>query len=560
MFSWGRCPAKADRWDRICAYRAYKMRGLCLSFIAPRLTPDHRFWCIALATTIGFFAFGYGAILVTADAGSTAILWPGDAFALCVMLRYARGWRQNALILAGVFVADLFSNSLGGTPPLLTFGYSLVNTLEIALCLVLAGPGRVPRFRNLGGAALFFLKVGVLPAVLGGLAAGLVAWAGGEPTALADGRNWIFSDILGFLMVFPFGITVSWRQIAKLRLRARFWEALLTVALLVGVTLLVFPLRVYPLQFLVLPAAIVLTSRFRLMGAGAATVIVATIVLVEPVPPFDPVARIQLLQFFLAVCSLVCVRTAGLLNERDLHLAIIERRHRRAVRASRFKSQLLAHVSHEVRSPLSAIIGFSAMLESGSLAADRAPEFAAIIAHNGELLQRLHDDLLDLSRAEAGALSILCERVAVGSTLASCVGALRLNATLGGKDVLIESVADTLAVQADPVRLAQILNNLIANAFKYGDNASPIRVRAHAMDDGFGRIEIANAGPGIPAHERGAVFLPFRRSAEVGRNVPGAGLGLSIAKLLVEAQGGRIDFESVPGRQTRFWIDLPLAA
>jgi signal transduction histidine kinase len=535
---------------------------IALRLTAPRLTPDRRFWRAALALTIGFFALGYAAILVTADASSTAILWPGDAVALCVMLRYARGWGQNAIMLAGVFIADLFSNSLGGAPPLLILGYSLVNTLEIALCLVLAGPDRVPRFRNLGDAALFFLKVGIFPALLGGLTAGLVAWLGAQPAAIADGRNWVFSDILGFLMVFPFAITVSWRQIAKLRLRARLLEALLTVSLLVGVTLLVFPLRVYPLQFLVLPAAIVLTSRFRLMGAGAAMVIVATIVLVEPVPklPFDPVTRIQMLQFFLAVCSLVCVRTAGLLNERDLHLAIIERRHRRAVRASRFKSQLLAHVSHEVRSPLSAIIGFSSMLESGSLAADRAPEFAAIIAHNGELLQRLHDDLLDLSRAEAGALSILSERVAVGSTLKSCIGALRLNATLGGKDVLIESVADTLAVQADPVRLAQILNNLIANAFKYGDNASPIRVRARAMEDGFGRIEIVNAGPGIPAHERGAVFLPFRRSANVGRNVPGAGLGLSIAKLLVEAQGGRIDFESVPGRQTRFWIDLPLVA
>jgi hypothetical protein len=114
-------------------------------------------------------------------------------------------------------------------------------------------------------------------------------------------------------------------------------------------------------------------------------------------------------------------------------------------------------------------------------------------------------------------------------------------------------------VQADPVRLAQILNNLIANAFKYGDNFSPIRVSAHARDDGFGRIEIANTGPGIPAAERGTVFLPFRRSQSVGRSVPGAGLGLSIAKLLVEAQGGRIDFESEPGRPTRFWIDLPLA-
>ena len=67
-------------------------------------------------------------------------------------------------------------------------------------------------------------------------------------------------------------------------------------------------------------------------------------------------------------------------------------------------------------------------------------------------------------------------------------------------------------------------------------------------------------GPAFRAGERDAVFLPFRRSSQVGRHVPGAGLGLSIAKLLVEAQGGRIDFESVPGRQTRFWIDLPLAA
>jgi signal transduction histidine kinase len=200
------------------------------------------------------------------------------------------------------------------------------------------------------------------------------------------------------------------------------------------------------------------------------------------------------------------------------------------------------------------------MLEKGTLSAERAPEFAAIIAHNGELLQRLHDDLLDMGRAEAGVLTMRSERVAVGRTLENCVNGIRLDATLGGKDVLVGEISDTLALQADPLRLAQILNNLIANAFKYGDNFSPIHVGARALEDGFGRIEIVNTGPGIPRGEHGAVFLPFRRSAQVGRNVPGAGLGLSIAKMLVEAQGGRIDFESVPGRQTRFWIDLPLAA
>jgi len=389
-----------------------------------------------------------------------------------------------------------------------------------------------------------------------------VTLAGGGSDAFAGGRNWFFADVLGFCIIFPIGMTISWRQIRKLRLPQRLPLALFTVFLLVSITVLVFPLRHYPLQFLVLPAALVMTSQFRILGAGTAMITIAAIVLTEPMPEFsiDPVTRIQYLQLFLAVCGIVCVRAASLLNQRDLHQAISERKHRRAVRASRFKSQLLSHVSHEVRSPLSAIIGFSSMLESGSLSAQRAPEFAAIIAHNGELLQRLHDDLLDLSRAEAGALCIETVRVTVGSTLQTCIGAIRMDASLGGKDVLIETVEDELAIQADPVRLAQILNNLIANAFKYGDNFSPIRVRARALEDGFGRIEIVNVGPGIPASERQAVFLPFRRSAQVGRRVPGAGLGLSIAKLLVEAQGGRIDFESVPGRQTRFWIDLPLAA
>jgi len=333
-------------------------------------------------------------------------------------------------------------------------------------------------------------------------------------------------------------------------------------ALLGAVSVLGFRATPYPLQFLILAAAILATARFRLMGTGAAMIIISAIALTSPLPfeTANPVARFELLQLFLAVTSLICVRTAMVLNERDVHIAVIERRRRHAVRASRFKSQLLSHVSHEVRGPLSAIIGFSGMLESGTLPLDRAHEFAHVIGHNGELLQRLHDDLLDLSRAEAGVLSILSRRVQVRGTLEMCISGLKLETALGGKLVLLEEMEDSLAVNADPMRLAQIINNLIANAYKYGDKSSPIHVRARRLADGFGRIEIANAGPGIQSHERESLFRPFGRLAKSGRNVPGAGLGLSIAKLLVEKQGGRIDFESIPGRQTRFWIDLPLAA
>ncbi|HYS45010.1 MAG TPA: MASE1 domain-containing protein, partial [Rhizomicrobium sp.] len=308
------------------------------------------FVAATLLAAVGFFVLGYGAIRLTPEGSSTAIIWPADAFALCLMLRYASGWRQRAVMLTGVFAGDLFSNGLGGSGAVLTLGYSLVNVLELALCLMLVGHKRALRFARVRAAALFGLKVGILPALLGGIGAMLVTRLGGAPDAFGAGRNWFCADVLGFCIVFPIGMTISWRQIEKLRLRQRLPLAIGTLSLLVTITMLVYPLHNYPLQFLILPAALILSSQFRMLGAGAAMIIIAAIVLAEPVsqPFFDPVLRIQYLQFFLAVCSIVCVRAAGLLNQRDLHQAIIERRHRRAVRASRFKSQLLAHVSHEV--------------------------------------------------------------------------------------------------------------------------------------------------------------------------------------------------------------------
>jgi signal transduction histidine kinase len=516
---------------------------------------------IAALTFGGFFLLGYGGIFIWGgNSHSASPIWPATAFGFVMLIRLSRTRADDAAILAAMLAAGLLANLLGGASPALSLGFSLINVLEVSAGLFAFRHLHLSRLNSTGKMAKFTFVAGVSPSLIGALlAAGLVAVLGGDP--VFTGTQWFMANLLGALIIYPFGLAVSLRQFAKLKLARRFLEAFILFAGLAVTSVLAFRYG-YPAMFLVLVIAIATAARFRLLGAGVALLVVSTLAFatVRALPQAHTVGWVEILQFYLATISMVSVRTAMLLNERDLHMAIIERRHRRAVRASRFKSQLLAHVSHEVRSPLSAIIGFSAMLESGSLSAERAPEFAAIIAHNGELLQRLHDDLLDLSRAEAGALSIQSEPVAVGATLRTCVRAIRLDATLGGKDVLIEGVEDALAVQADPVRLAQILNNLIANAYKYGDNFSPIRVRARRLEDGFGRIEIVNAGPGIPPAERQAVFMPFRRSQSVGRQVPGAGLGLSIAKLLVEAQGGRIDFESEPGRQTRFWIDLPLAA
>jgi signal transduction histidine kinase len=529
-----------------------------MPFTASR-NPAMRRLGLGVLAGAGFFLLGWLGLLVwggNADAGSP--IWPATAFGLCLILRLSRSFADDAAMLAAMLMAGLAANWLGGADWPMIVGFSMINLLDMSAGLFAIRRLEVRRITTWRTVGRFGAAAAISPALFGAIFSGLlVGGTGGN--GLEAALQWFLANFLAVCIVFPLGMTVSLRQLAKLKLKARAPEAAIVFGGTALVAMPAFLIAPYHLQFLALAATAIAGVRFRLMGAGLALLIVSAIALSGRMAQTN-LMQVELLQLFLAVCSIVSVRAAMLLNERDMHIAIIERRRRRAVRASRFKSQLLAHVSHEVRTPLSAVIGFSGMLETGALAADRAPEFASIIVHNGELLQRLHDDLLDLSRHEAGALSITPERVKVAETVFACVGGIRLDTALGGKHVVIDPIADELAVAADPVRLAQIINNLIANAYKYGDNYSPIRVSAAATDDGYGRIEIINAGPGIPPEERGNIFRPFSRAQNVGRSVPGAGLGLSIAKLLVEMQGGRIDFESAPGSTTRFWVDLPLAA
>ena len=391
-------------------------------------------------------------------------VWPATAFGLCLLIRLSRSRADDLAIMAAILVAGLCANWLGGAEPVLLIGFSLINLLDVMAGLVAMRRLVQPRFKTAPSAIRFAMAAAISPSLFGALLSYLlVRWTGGNATL--TGMQWFFSNVLGVCILFPFGMTVSLRQFAKLKLEHRFFEALGVFSIVTAVSVLAFRLTAYPLQFLVLAAALLATARFRLMGAGAAIIIITSIAISSPHPfAGDTLAQLELLQLFLAVTSLICVRTAWVLNERDVHMAALERRRRQAARAAQFKGQLLSHVSHEARSPLSAIIGFSGMLESGTLPLERAHEFAHVIGHNGELLQRLHDDLLDLSRADAGALSILSERVPVRAALATCISGIKLETQLGGKPVLLEEMEENLAVSADPVRLAQIINNLIANA------------------------------------------------------------------------------------------------
>jgi two-component system sensor histidine kinase KdpD len=232
-------------------------------------------------------------------------------------------------------------------------------------------------------------------------------------------------------------------------------------------------------------------------------------------------------------------------------------------RTDELKTALLNAVSHDLRTPLASIKAAAGSLRQTDVVWSEAERegFAAAIEAEADRLNRLVGNLLDLSRIEAGALRPEKEWYALSALVEDVLGRLRPAAA---DHPIAVDVPDTLPpVPLDYVEIDQVLTNLIENALKYTPPGTPIRVAARVRgepDDTRIEVEVADAGPGIPPAALPHVFDKFYR-AVAGANRPrGSGLGLAVAKGLVEAHGGRIEVDSAPGRGATFRFTLPLAA
>jgi signal transduction histidine kinase len=217
------------------------------------------------------------------------------------------------------------------------------------------------------------------------------------------------------------------------------------------------------------------------------------------------------------------------------------------------RRRLLADVSHELRTPLSVVQGNLEALVDGVRPPDQA-HLAAILDET-KVLSRLVEDLRTLSLAESGALALHREAIDVGALVRETVESFASQAEPSG--VLLEAAVPTALPQAeaDPVRAREILSNLIANALRYTPRDGRISVAARAEDSGV-TIEVRDTGAGIAPEQIDRIFDRFYKSAESR----GAGLGLAIAKQLVEAHGGRISATSVIGEGTTIRFTLPAEA
>ncbi len=231
-----------------------------------------------------------------------------------------------------------------------------------------------------------------------------------------------------------------------------------------------------------------------------------------------------------------------------------------AERLNLAKSGFLSRVSHELRTPLNAILGFGQLLEREPLDRSERETLDQMLA-GGRHLLAIVDDLLDLSRIETGELRLSLEPVQAADAVAEAKAMLAHAAVTAAVGVRQRPVDVDLYVQVDRQRLLQVLLNLISNAVKYNRRGGHVVVSAReANSGGFARFEVIDTGIGIPKEGIERLFTPFERLDAAGRGIEGTGLGLAVARGLVETMGGRLGISSEEGSGTTVWFELPLSS
>lgn len=505
------------------------------------------------------------AITWARSADMIVALWAASGVAVAVWLRSGRGWNYDlsfgGLIAMGVLAGEF----LAGNSPAMSLMFTVANMVEIVAAVILAR-----RFAptlsmvSVDGAFRFLLATALVAPIPAALIAAIILNAVNGAPLLASFQTWWFGHALGFAVVTPMLLSVDRRSFLVLRQPWRMLEWVGLIGLLAGVAGFAYFRATMPLGFLCTPILVIIAVRLRTGGVATAMLVMSLLgigsVLYKLAPPgAAPLAdRAMLAQLTMLFGTVPFMLVAALLNERDRLSERARSGQRRAEKATEAKSRLLANVAHEIKSPVGGVIGIGELWSTGQLGPVTATqkEMAEMLVKTARQVETLAHDLLDVARAESGAVKVELRPVDVAGVLEDVRRATALRLEARGLRLEVECDGEGLIALADSQRLMQVIDNLATNAVKYGASGGVVVFRASRIYDGI-RIEVIDRGPGLSPEKQAQLFEPFNRLGLERSAVEGHGIGLALAKRMVELQGGSIGVTSAPGEGATFWIELP---
>lgn len=504
------------------------------------------------------------------SAGLVAALWGASAFAVAIWLRGGRGWAFD-LSFAGLIAIGIAAGELmAGNSAELTVMFTAMQVLEIVTALVLIRRfAPTDPFSTVDGATRFLIAAAVIAPVPAGLsAAGYLTLIHGHDF-FSTFQTWWFGHALGFATLTPFAMSLTRRRMRLIARPLRLAEGVGLLLLLVAVVSWVFLQSSLPLSFVASPLLLLVAVRMRLLGSTFALMLVGMIAIGLTMYGYGPFTlndsltrseQVMLAQLFVVLGCLPTLLVSSVLEERDALAAAAKIGKRRAELASGAKSRLLANVAHEIKSPIGGVISIADLWSSGQLGPVNATqtEMAAMLVKTARQVEALAHDLLDVARAEAGAVSVQLRPTDAAGLLEDMRRSWAVRPETRGVAITLTRDPEPVVALADSQRLAQVLDNLISNAVKYGAAGGRIQLSASRIDDVV-RLEVSDDGPGLSPEKQAQLFEPFNRLGLERSTIEGHGIGLALAKRLVELQDGRIGVTSAPGAGATFWVELPAA-
>ncbi len=546
--------------------------ALAPSVRAPRATTAATLFAqplVPMLTVVAVTLLTAIAITTFRTADLVAALWAANALAVGVWLRSGRGMSYDLSFGGMMTFAILAGQILAKNHPISAAMFTVANMAEIVLAVALARRfAPTLNLATVGGAARFILCAAIVAPIAGGLIAGLGLNLLRGAAFLPSFQTWWFGHALGLAVIAPFVLAIDNRTMRALFSPWRVAETVVLFAILGAACMTVYFLVDAPLGFAMAPVLILIAVRLRVIGITAALVVVSICALVSLMAGVGPwrsatgslTDGAMLVQLTLLFGYVPIIMVASLLEERDRLSERAEAGRKRAELASAAKSRLLANVAHEIKSPIGGVIGIGDLWSSGQLGpvTETQKEMAEMLVKTARQVEALSHDLLDVARAESGAVKVELRPTDVPGLLEDIRRSTAMRPESKALTLQVVAEGDGLVAIADSQRLAQVIDNLATNAIKYAASGGSVIFRARRIYDGV-RIEVIDRGPGLSPEKQAQLFEPFNRLGLERSAVEGHGIGLALAKRLVELQGGSIGVDSTPGEGSTFWIELPAA-